>query len=79
MNRTKVEWVKNPDDSQGYSWNPITGCLDNCEYCYARKLARGRLRATCLANNNLPSQNEPNFGLKHGIFLVNSSSKRNYH
>jgi protein gp37 len=60
MNRTKVEWVKNPDGSQGYSWNPITGCLAGCEYCYARKLANGRLRATYLANNNLPSHNEPN-------------------
>ena len=61
MNRTKVEWVKNPDGSQGYSWNPITGCLAGCEYCYARKLANGRLRAKCLANNNLPSHNEPNY------------------
>ena len=60
MNRTKVEWVKNPDGSQGYSWNPITGCLDSCTYCYARKLAHGRLRAKYLANNMLPSHNEPN-------------------
>jgi len=60
MNRTKVEWVKNPDGSQGYSWNPITGCLAGCEYCYARKLVNGRLRAQCLANTNLPSDNEPN-------------------
>jgi protein gp37 len=59
MNRTKIEWVRNPDGSQGYSWNPITGCLDKCGYCFARRLARGRLRARCLANNNLPSPNEP--------------------
>lgn len=60
MNRTKIEWVKNPDGSQGYSWNPITGCLASCGYCYARKLANGRLRAKYLANNILPSHNEPN-------------------
>lgn len=60
MNRTKVEWVKNADGSQGYSWNPITGCLDKCGYCYARKLANGRLKAKYLANNNLASCNEPN-------------------
>jgi len=60
MNRTKVEWVKNPDGSHGYSWNPITGCLAGCGYCYARKLANGRLRAKYLANNILPSNNEPN-------------------
>jgi protein gp37 len=26
------------------TWNPVTGCLNNCEYCYARKLAEGRLK-----------------------------------
>ena len=31
-----------------YSWNPITGCLNGCEYCYARKLANGRLRSRYL-------------------------------
>lgn len=33
MNKTKIEWC----DS---TWNPITGCLNGCEYCYARKQAR---------------------------------------
>jgi len=60
MNRTQVEWVKNPDGSQGYSWNPITGCLDTCVYCYARRLANGRLRAKYLANNIIASQDKPN-------------------
>lgn len=32
MNKTKIEWC----DS---TWNPVTGCLHNCEYCYARKIA----------------------------------------
>jgi ParB/RepB/Spo0J family partition protein len=27
-----IEWAK-------YSWNPITGCLHNCPYCYARDIA----------------------------------------
>ena len=31
MNRTKIEWTE-------YSWNPVTGCLHGCWYCYARKL-----------------------------------------
>lgn len=30
MHRSKIEWV---DDT----WNPITGCKENCRYCYARK------------------------------------------
>ena len=53
MNHTLIEWVKNPDGTQGYTWNPITGCLNGCPYCYARKLANGRLRQRYLANNNL--------------------------
>lgn len=32
MNKTKIEWC----DS---TWNPVTGCLNNCAYCYARKIA----------------------------------------
>jgi len=31
MNRTKIEWTD-------FTWNPITGCLNNCSYCYARKM-----------------------------------------
>lgn len=29
--KTKIDWC----DS---SWNPITGCLHGCEYCYARRM-----------------------------------------
>ena len=31
MNKTKIEWCD-------YTWNPITGCLEGCFYCYARKM-----------------------------------------
>ena len=61
MNRTKIEWVKNPDGSPGYTWNPITGCLNHdnglCKGggfpCYAYRLANGRLKPLYLANDNL--------------------------
>lgn len=53
MNHTAIEWVKNPDGTQGYTWNPITGCLNGCPYCYARKLANGRLKQRYLANKNV--------------------------
>lgn len=33
MNKTKIEWCD-------ATWNPVTGCLYGCEYCYARKQAR---------------------------------------
>lgn len=32
MNRTKIEWAD-------LTWNPVTGCLHGCEYCYARRIA----------------------------------------
>lgn len=32
MNKTKIDWA----DS---TWNPVTGCLHGCDYCYARKIA----------------------------------------
>lgn len=32
MLKTKIEWA----DS---TWNPVTGCLHGCEYCYARRIA----------------------------------------
>ena len=53
MNATKIEWAKNPDGTPGYTWNPITGCLNGCEYCYARKLANTRLKERYLANYNI--------------------------
>ena len=33
MNKTKIDWC----DS---TWNPVTGCLHGCEYCYARSIAK---------------------------------------
>jgi protein gp37 len=31
VNKTKIEWAD-------YTWNPVTGCLHDCEYCYAKKI-----------------------------------------
>jgi protein gp37 len=31
MNKTKIEWTD-------YSWNPITGCLHGCWYCWAKRM-----------------------------------------
>lgn len=30
---TKIDWCDT-------TWNPVTGCLHGCEYCYARKIAK---------------------------------------
>ncbi len=32
MNKTKIEWCS-------HTWNPVTGCLHGCPYCYARTTA----------------------------------------
>ena len=32
MNKSDIEWTD-------YTWNPITGCLHGCWYCYAKKIA----------------------------------------
>lgn len=31
--KTKIDWCD-------ASWNPVTGCLHGCTYCYARKIAK---------------------------------------
>jgi protein gp37 len=33
MTKTKIEWCN-------YTWNPVTGCLHNCPYCYAAKMVK---------------------------------------
>ena len=33
MEKSKIEWCD-------YSYNPVTGCLHNCPYCYAEKMSR---------------------------------------
>ncbi len=43
---TKIEWVKNKDETQGRTWNPVTGCSKTsagCQNCYAERMAK-RLR-----------------------------------
>jgi len=37
MNRTKIEWIKNPDGTQGYTSNPVRGeCPIGCSYCFVK-------------------------------------------
>lgn len=32
LNNSKIEWTD-------FTWNPVTGCLNGCPYCYARKIS----------------------------------------
>uniref|UniRef100_A0A6M3MDY7 DUF5131 family protein n=1 Tax=viral metagenome TaxID=1070528 RepID=A0A6M3MDY7_9ZZZZ len=60
MNKTLIPWVKNPDGTPGYTWNPITGCLNQVDGmcqggnfpCYADRLANTRLFERYTTNNN---------------------------
>lgn len=51
MENTKIEWC----DS---SWNPVTGCLHDCPYCYARGIAR-RFGANDCGDTSLHVLNKP--------------------
>jgi len=62
MNRTKIEWVLNPDNKTlGWIWNPLTGCLNHIDGmcrggnfpCYAYRLANTRLKERYLENKDL--------------------------
>ena len=33
MNKTKIDWCD-------MTWNPVSGCLNDCPYCYARSIAK---------------------------------------
>ena len=33
MDKTKIDWAD-------ATWNPVTGCLHSCLYCYARGMAK---------------------------------------
>ena len=35
MNKSPIPWL----GTDGFTWNPITGCTKGCYYCYARKIA----------------------------------------
>ena len=76
MNRatSPTGWVRNPDGTLGWTWNPITGCLNHvnglCKGggfpCYAYKLANRRLKPLYLANNNIAQPPFPQGG-EYGV------------
>lgn len=64
-----IEWAK-------WSWNPITGCLHNCPYCYARDIANRFFperfeptfrpeRLTAPVNTKVPSEAEKDLGWRN--------------
>lgn len=51
MEKTKIDWC----DS---TWNPVTGCLHGCEYCYARGIAN-RFGASISGENKIHELDSP--------------------
>lgn len=49
--KTKIDWAN-------ATWNPVTGCLHGCEYCYARRIAE-RFGATGNDSKALYTLDEP--------------------
>lgn len=47
MNKTKIDWCD-------YTWNPATGCLHGCHYCYARRIAE-RFKGKAFPNGFKPT------------------------
>lgn len=44
---------KNGIEYLDWTWNPVTGCLHGCEYCYARKIAK-RFDGRGFITTNIP-------------------------
>jgi protein gp37 len=61
MNKTKIEWC----DS---TWNPVTGCLHGCEYCYARKIANRFKCSTEVFANKVEHSEMISSGIYEGTY-----------
>lgn len=71
MHRSKIEWV---DDT----WSPITGCNENCRYCYARKKS-GRFSGDIRKNmNSLRFDKEKQLQLLEGPYMSETGGLLNY-
>lgn len=51
MNKTSIEWTD-------YTWNPVSGCNKNCDYCYARKIAHRFNGSAAFPNGFSPTLHE---------------------
>jgi protein gp37 len=59
MNKTKIDWAD-------MTWNPVTGCLHGCEYCYARRIAQ-RFGNSIITPEEAKSMMEIVLGYEEGV------------
>lgn len=65
MNRSKIEWCD-------HTWNPITGCLHGCSYCYARTMTKrfsGNVRLNKMAKDDYELRMSED--QKHKLYILN--------
>lgn len=77
MQKTKIDWAD-------MTWNPVTGCLHECEYCYAKKIANrfGKFYGSfCLVphkEKNVGTLGNPLFELNEKRYLHKNNAKPQY-
>lgn len=73
MNKTGIVW-KNPQEGWklDYTFNPITGCLRGCEYCYARKMAKRFYKGDFNPKLHIKRLNDPHLKGKPSTIFVGS-------
>jgi len=76
MNKTKIEWCDTV-------WNPVWGCLNDCSYCYARKIAKRfafkiaeKEKEYCLKNNIRYSDISKDLEEFKPVFLESNFNKK---
>ena len=67
-----MNYVKNSIGWCDYTWNPLTGCLNNCSYCYARKIFR-RFKKSFIPQIHYNRLSEPLFAKPSRIFVCSVS------
>ena len=66
--KTKIDWC----DS---TWNPVTGCLHGCEYCYARRIAERFSTAMAMPDFELlVPMDEP-----HPVYELSEPVRHDFH
>lgn len=68
MQKTKIEWAD-------MTWNPVVGCKHNCEYCYARRIAK-RFGGYDKSDGTITTHNPlPRAELSQPLTITRSSGK----